>query len=355
MRGVAALWVAGYHLLLPAGFAGAMLARLLGRGYLAVDLFFILSGYVMALTYGQRFAGKFSPGVFAAFLRRRVARLYPIYGTILITRLVWTACRYRSFALPRPWIAAPLPHPWTDIPANLLLVQSWGVAPSSIGPAWSISTEWGAYCLFPLLATVMLHRGARAAMAGTAAAVLLLGATALLLQAEGAGGKLLDAWDGRTAGPIMRCLAGFILGLGVWRLASWPPTAKLAAQPWVGVLISGALFILLIVNAPDPIVYAVFPPLVLYLACGRTGVAAALGWRTTVWLGEISYSLYLLHIFLLHPLDQARAMLRMFFLPPAADALAALAVFAFLLAAADASYRLIERPGRRMLARAVRI
>ena len=117
---------------------------LAGRGYLAVDLFFVLSGFVMALSYGPAFGERFSLRVFAAFLWRRVARLYPLYGTILVARLVYTGLRYGRFDLPRPWIAAPLAHPWTAIPANVLLVQSWGLAPSSIGPAWSISTEWAA-------------------------------------------------------------------------------------------------------------------------------------------------------------------------------------------------------------------
>ena len=229
---MAALWVVAYHLLLPGRLIGGWPAAIVGRGYLAVDVFFVLSGFVMALSYGELFSTVCRRRVLH-FIRRRVARLYPLYGAILGTRLAYTGWRYGRFDLPRPWIAAPLPHPWTDIPANLLLVQSWGLAPSSIGPAWSISTEWGAYWVFPLIAIGMLHRGGRVALACGTVAVALLLATAVLLHSEGQP-RLLDAWDGRTAGPLMRC---WRCRPPTWRstccsrlwCSAWP--AEGAAQP----------------------------------------------------------------------------------------------------------------------------
>ena len=338
-----------YHLLLPGHLVGGWTAVVAGRGYLAVDLFFVLSGFVMALSYGPAFAGRFSWRVFAAFLWRRVARLYPLYGAIVIGRLVYTGVRYGRFELPRPWIAAPLPHPWSDIPANLALVQSWGLAPSSIGPAWSISTEWAAYWMFPLLAAWMLNRGPRAALSGVVAALLLLAATAALLRMEG-GARLLDAWDGRTAGPLMRCLGGFMLGLAVWRLAAWPVARHVASHPAGVCLVLTGLLLLLLLQASDPAVYALFPPLVLCLACRAGQPGVALAWQPAVWLGDVSYSLYLLHIFLLHPLDQLRAAIQLVLPPEPADALTAALMLGVLLAASDVSFRCIERPGRRLLA-----
>ena len=348
---MAALWVVAYHLLLPARFIGGVPALLAGRGYLAVDVFFVLSGFVMALTYGHLFEAGLRRRAFAGFLWRRVARLYPIYAAILVFRFAYTAWRYGGFELPRPWIAAPVPHPWIGIPANLLLVQSWGIAQSSIGPAWSISTEWAAYWAFPLLAGCMLHRGPRAALAGVfGAAVLLLG-TAVLLHTEGDHGRMLDAWDGRTAGPMMRCLAGFTLGLGVFRLSTWPPAARLAARPEAGWTMLAVFVAMLAASVPDPVVYPLFPAMVLCLACGgNRGMPGLFARAPIVWLGEISYSLYLLHIFLLHPLDEARAAMRLVLPPAPADFVSASLVLLFLLAGADLTYRLIERPGRTFLA-----
>jgi peptidoglycan/LPS O-acetylase OafA/YrhL len=353
LRGVAALWVVAYHLLLPAALIGGLPARMVGRGYLAVDVFFVLSGYVMALSYGAWFAGPWRWRVFAAFLWRRAARLYPIYGAILVFRLAYTAWRYRTFHLPRPWIAAPMAHPWSEAAANLLLVQSWGVAPSTIGPAWSVSTEWGAYWAFPALAVLMLQGRPRMALGGALAAAGLLLATASLLHASGVGWSL-DAWDGRTATPLMRCLAGFCLGLGVRRLSTCAGAARLAARASVGFAVLLLLAALLVSRAPDLAIYPLFPLLVLCLACGHALPARLFAAGPVVWLGEISYSLYLLHIFLLHPIDMLRATLRLVAAPGWADLATVLAVLAFLLAAASVSYRCIERPCRRMLAGMIR-
>ncbi len=341
LRGVAALCVACYHLLLPGAFVTGMAARLLGRCYLSVDLFFVLSGFVLARTYGRRVGGASPLAGMADFIRRRLARIYPLYGLILLTRLGYTALRYHSFALPRPWIAAPAEHPWLSIPANLLLVQSWGVAPSLIGPGWSVSTEWAAYWAFPLLAMPMLRARAAVAMAGAA------GAAALVVAAAHHGA--LDSWDGRTAGPLLRCFGGFTLGLGIWRLSEWAPAARMAAGSLAGWCVCVAAAAALGLGAPDLAVYPLLPALVLVLACGAGGPAGLLRAPAAIWLGEVSYAIYLLHIFLLHPLDQARAACRLALPPLVADALAASLILACLLAAAELAHRLVERPVRSWL------
>jgi peptidoglycan/LPS O-acetylase OafA/YrhL len=96
-------------------------------------------------------------------------------------------------------------------------------------------------------------------------------------------------------------------------------------------------------------IYPLFPLLVLSLACttGPTLFATP----ALVWLGDISYALYLLHIFLLHPLDVTRAQSRLMLPYWAADIVAPAAIFAVLLAAAHLTHRAIERPGRRLMLR----
>ncbi len=335
LRGAAALWVASYHLLLPASLVGGLPARVLGRGYLAVDLFFVLSGYVLALNYGERAGWARLPG----FLWRRWARIFPLYGLILAARLGYTAWHYGGFGVSRPWLAAPVGHPWTAIPANMLLVQSWGLAPSITGPAWSVSVEWGAYCVFPVLVAVMLGGPPSRAVAGGAAAFGLVLALGLVH-----GG--LDVWDGRTAGPLLRCLGGFSIGIGVFRLSCWQPVQSLAARPAAGWLAGAALLAAVLWRAPDLAAYPLLCVLVLCAACGRAGLCAWLARPGTVRLGEMSYAVYLLHIFLLHPLDQVRAATGLILPPSAADDLAAGLIAAFLLAAANLVHDWVEQPAR---------
>ncbi len=340
LRGAAALWVAGYHLLLPASLVGGLPARMLGRGYLAVDLFFVLSGYVLALNYGERAGWASLPG----FLWRRWARIFPLYGLILVVRLTYTLCRYGGFGVARPWVAAPVAHPWTAVPANLLLVQSWGVATSITGPAWSVSVEWAAYCVFPVLVAVMLRGRPRRAMAGGAAAFGLVLAVGLLHAG-------LDVWDGRTAGPLLRCLGGFTLGLGMFRLSCWQPARRLAASDKAGWLAGAALLAALAWRAPDLAVYPMLCAVVLCAACGQGGVCARLAAPGIVRAGELSYAIYLLHIFLLHPLDAMRAASALFLPSPAADGLAAGLVAIFLFAAATLAHDRVEQPARVWLTR----
>ena len=343
LRGVAALWVAAYHLLLPGALIGGMAARIVGRGYLAVDLFFVLSGFLLALNYGGAFAAPARLAALPGFLWRRWSRIAPLYLLILGVRLAYTGWVYGGFHVARAWIAVPSARPWTDIPANLLLVQSWHVAPSLIGPAWSVSTELAAYFVFPLLAAVLLHGRPWLAIGGAACAA------GLVLMATSSHGSL-DVWDGRSWGPLQRCLGGFALGMGLWRLSIWPPARRIAAHPAAAWCMAAAIAAGLAGALPDLVLYLLLPGLVLCLACAQGGLGGLFSAKLSLWLGDISYALYLLHIFLLHPLDQARASMGLLAPPHIADAVAACLLLAFLLAASDLAYRWVENPSRSWLA-----
>ena len=121
--------------------------RISDYGYLGVDLFFILSGFVIAHAH----LGEFASLHWATILRfygLRLARIYPVHFVILIG-LVCTVITAGHFG-----VAAHLPSQFTanSLWANLLLIHAWGPWPLSWNfPAWSISCEWAAYLLCPLL------------------------------------------------------------------------------------------------------------------------------------------------------------------------------------------------------------
>lgn len=114
LRGIAALGVVLYH----AG-AGLHLPWLVPRGYLAVDFFFVLSGFVLARAYGERLADRRMSGL--SFLKKRYARLWPVAcaGTVLGIVLSWpSATRAPSvaiaglFMLPNVWRADLVAYPF---------------------------------------------------------------------------------------------------------------------------------------------------------------------------------------------------------------------------------------------------
>jgi hypothetical protein len=87
LRGIAALVVMAYHLGFLTANSRAEMPVLLGHGYLAVDLFFLLSGFVLMHVYGTTFSRQVAWADIRVFLWARFARLYPVHLLVLITML----------------------------------------------------------------------------------------------------------------------------------------------------------------------------------------------------------------------------------------------------------------------------
>jgi peptidoglycan/LPS O-acetylase OafA/YrhL len=186
-RGMAALLVVIYHFYPSDQMVPAALGHIIGKGYLWVDLFFVLSGFVLALNYAHLFAGAWGLRQWGDFLLRRLGRIYPLYIVLTLATLIVTVALFgRISGEGLPPGTAVLAHPLRDITANVLLVQSWGIARSVNGPGWSISTEWAAYILFPLLAALALFSRTWLAFLTMAGACLLIGAASWLNATDGA-------------------------------------------------------------------------------------------------------------------------------------------------------------------------
>lgn len=356
LRGVAALMVAIYHIN-PELIArdGAGLGMFVGKGYLWVDLFFVLSGFVLALNYGHLFAGGWSVAEWRGFLIRRVARVYPLYCVVVAAGFAgWLAATHASEAahlLPKP----PLDHPMLDATVNMLMIQSWGIGPSIDGTAWSLSTEWAAYLLFPLLVALTLFSRPRVALGAGVIAVAAAVGTVALTGGDGAyHSGPLDAYDGATLEPVLRCLAGFVLGLLMFRLAQSERICACVARDDVVAAVTAAIVIGLTAGAHDLLIYPLFAVLVLGLYANRGLCGRVFGWRPLYWLGSVSYSLYLLHPFLILPRRSMDAALQAWLPASWTYWITSFAIYAALFVASDLSYRLIEQPGRRWVSRLAR-
>lgn len=96
VRGVAALLVVIYHWAMPYMPQGSVAFRLFGRGYLFVDLFFVLSGFMMALNYGHLFENHVRWPAIRFFFLRRFARVYPLYFVVMLALIVFQVAAYRE-------------------------------------------------------------------------------------------------------------------------------------------------------------------------------------------------------------------------------------------------------------------
>jgi peptidoglycan/LPS O-acetylase OafA/YrhL len=234
IRGAAAFLVMLYHYSTYPAFA-TLHWSVLHKGYLCVDLFFVLSGFVLALRYSKRFEENHSWNTYIAFLKARVARLYPAY--FLIVFLYYTKWMLNFSGINTT------PYTSQEIAANFLLVQSWGIFParSIIWDSWSVSVEGIAYLLFPLLLMGALEKSTKASAALALGAIITLGVIAST--GYGVSGPLDDI----RVLPQLRCLAEFSLGLVAFRgtrIAVCEKILSTTAAPLIALALAAAAFAL---------------------------------------------------------------------------------------------------------------
>ena len=337
IRGLAAWLVVLYHIRLS--FAPSLPAEViavLGKGYLAVDLFFVLSGFVLWVTWGQRLATERWRAA-PVFLQKRIARIWPLHAVVLAATV--------GFALVIEATGRPLPegYRWDELPLHILLVQNWGFTPDLAwnDPSWSISTELAAYLGFALLIPLFARPGR---------IPLLASATVMAISII-----LLDrfyAWHGESAlgadiasFGLVRCLAQFTCGVAacmIWQASDGRGLRLIAAAT----LASAALLCVGGLARETWAAPACFTVLVILIASTSTRSHNPLSSRIAVYLGEISYSTYLAH-FLLWTLFKLVFVNDAANVPLASGALFLVATFG----ASVALHRLVELPARSWLSR----
>ncbi len=287
LRGVAAILVAVFHF--EQLFGGQMIPRsgsqIIEKSYLMVDLFFILSGFVIAHIYGNDFEKGFEWQVFRKFLAARVARIYPLH---LVTLLFMASV----FFLPNVFrgIETGRVYTWPLFFSNLFLVQSWGVhqTVSFNTPAWSISTEWFAYLLFPVL-----WRFLKANRAGGLLLILVLtwGGVVLFTKISRHGNLDVTFDFG-----VVRCLFGFLAGLILYKF--WEKGGAATAffsKNWVGWMAIFFTFLALHFGLADWAIWCAFLFLIFSVSKNDGRLDFWLSKKAFQWLGKVSYSIYLIH------------------------------------------------------------
>jgi peptidoglycan/LPS O-acetylase OafA/YrhL len=210
LRGLAALWVVLYHYCVQCfpNLDVAHYTQLIGKGYLAVDMFFMLSGFVMTHVYYRAFSD--SNGImlhYRGFLVARIARLYPLHIFMLLL-FVATAVTSQLMAgsVTSPLQSIPLkgPESVTAFLANIFMLQGLEAGKLSWNyPSWSISVEFMAYLAFPLALPLVWRAPHPVKFVLGLLLFCALGWLAFLKKGD------FDQWDGPIA--LLRCLPEFLL------------------------------------------------------------------------------------------------------------------------------------------------
>lgn len=320
---------------LPAESAG-----LLNRARLGVDVFFILSGFILAHVYLQGDG----PLNYRRFLAARFARIYPAHLFILLTML--------GLVLVAPLIGVGL-EPGRFNPADfvgtLLLVQAWFPRETLAlwnGPAWSLSAEWFAYLIFPLYAAVALRLRARPWVLIALAFSLFLVIDAFY---RAQFGQVLPRAEDNMG--VLRIIPEFLYGLGLYFLGRrWTPSPRVAVM---GAVVSTALLLgLMQAAADDRLIVAAAGPFILSLGLlAKARVRTFLSHPAVLFAGEASFALYLVHIPVLMVWRNAAEALTGWPGDYRMSLGELAAMLALTLAAAAAIHVFVERPGRQWIRR----
>ena len=288
IRGIAAWFVVLFHIRLSIAGLPAPAAAVLAKGYLAVDFFFLLSGFVIWMSWSERLRAG-GPAAVPEFLKRRIARIWPLhlfmlgFGALLALALAATGREAPHF-------------PFAELPLHVALLQNWGFTSALAwnDPAWSISCELGAYLLFPLLVLAIDWRRVPApAILAAIAALLVLLHTVFALRGATALGQEIPRLG------LIRCVLEFACGTAIgalwlrWREQWRRPALACAAMALV--LLGSWLARLLPETLAVPAAFAALL-LALALTAGKPG--NPLEGRALHYLGDISYATYLGHFLL---------------------------------------------------------
>jgi peptidoglycan/LPS O-acetylase OafA/YrhL len=332
LRFFAAFWVVMYHYWpnLSAAAPPAMIAK----GYLGVEAFFTLSGFILCHVYLQGFGGgKFRYG---DFLWNRLARVYPLHlVTLAGVGLMAAAAGAAGIAVDHNMLA------WEALPANLLLVQAWGFAPVSgwNHPSWSISAEWFAYLGFPVFAFAAWRLRDRPWLAVGLALALIAGLYPAFQALSG-----FPLTEATIRWGFLRIVPCFAYGCALHAL--WRSGAVTGRHSGLGACLAGAAVLLAVqFRAPDQIIVMTLGSLIVMLAALAAAGSRFATQAPLVYLGEISYSTYMICIpWKILAVNAALKLLKIdgHQLPPYAW----LAVVLALIPLSAMSYHIVEKPAR---------
>ena len=292
LRGVCATMVVLYHLRTPGFISHSPLVFHSSR---FVDFFFVLSGFVIAASYGDRLSRGFS---IRKFMALRLGRIYPLHifmlGIFVLFELAF-ASGILGKADRTPFTDE---YSFTSLIQNVFLVQTFfgpdGATWNS--PSWSIAVELWTYLIFALI-----YRFLRPGLVLISIAIMLFASYYLL--------HLTDRYLSVTHdGALVRCLFGFAAGSLAYRLRDKFPAIpamgkKSATIAELMLIVTVCVLVAITGGSPYSLVMPpVFLVVIFVFAMEGGAVSGLLRTRPFLILGTLSYSIYMVHYFLVYRL-----------------------------------------------------
>src|ERR1700723_1367741 len=343
VRGVAAVIIVVYHYgKFRLDLHSDATAWAVPHGYLPVDMFFMLSGYVIGYVYKDAFASENWTEFWAnykTFLIKRFARLYPAY-------IVISAFYALKIALGLTGEETFARFDYLDAIGNLLMLTGWGLnIYPLIGVSWASSAELGSYFAAPVLMKYTLEKDLRWCIA--CVVLSLIGIYLISISGQGSSGSL-DVVARNSILPLCRAVIGFTLGLATLRFAVYLDGLSAIVQDVLVIAILALMIALAVFTTEDLPIYLLFVPFIAILSRDGRVAQALFGNRLVYHLGLISYSIYLLHpLFLTFAERSSRRLGNNM----TAYVLCTLACFAAIWLLSYLSYRFVEMPGRQFVIR----
>ena len=286
-----------------ARFVQAKQTMFFEKCYLMVDLFFIMSGFIILHVYKDDFVYRIGRNSFKKYIIARFARIYPLHFfamLLLVTGvIVFSPAGTYPNAIENPWA----------IPTGFLLLHSynihnlytWNIA------SWSISAEWAAYLLFPFLALFLNKKKLFALIIFVLGVIAAYVSIMYFLPRKNYFNPSIPVPHNLNTTydfGFLRGIAGFVTGMIVYKLYQWASSKRIFEKD---IFASAILFLLVLAlhfAVNDAICVVLFAALVFSFALNNGFLHRCCNNRLAQYIGKISYSIYLMQIFLQEPFSK---------------------------------------------------
>jgi peptidoglycan/LPS O-acetylase OafA/YrhL len=293
LRGIAAIFIVAHHTVgsfLPElGTSIGCFAPFFKKCYLWVDFFFVLSGYILGHVYQDAFKKSVPHTTYRRFIAARFSRIYPVHFAVLLAFII-LACFQTEFRSGQGFSGR---QSILSIFTNIGLLQVFHFS-SWNEPAWSISAEWLMYLGLP--AIICFFSSTNRVLDSSLFALAIIAVFTL--------NRISGTLDFVGWKALLRCAAEMVMGILAYKhqqnafIASTANRSGSMLVIWVAVMIS------LVLDINHAITAVMFPALIIVCSSARFRTCLfAHSWL--VFLGEISYSIYMIHWFLWKVIDTA--------------------------------------------------